>query len=133
MDDESEPEGSLIRSIVAKDIAASSLAKGPASKESPKTAYRRRGQLSVEVSGTSARTKSFKRLARHPGHRYPKPTAWRTGLQLTRSFFPPGGSFSTRRDQSGLEGEGNYPLRGHGAAPTSPPGGVLRFSSPLRC
>ena len=41
-DDESEPEGSLTESIAAKDRAASSPAKGPASKGQPKTADRRR-------------------------------------------------------------------------------------------
>jgi hypothetical protein len=53
------------------------------------------------------------------GHRYSKPPARRTGQRRSRIF--------SRRDLSGPEGEGNYPLRGHGAAPTSPPGGVLRL------
>ncbi len=48
-----EPEGSLTGSIAAKDPAASSLqvTKGPASKGPPKTADRRRGQMSVAVCG----------------------------------------------------------------------------------
>jgi hypothetical protein len=51
-DDDSEPEGSLTGSTVAKDRAASSLAtKGPASKGPPKSADRRRGQLTVAVCG----------------------------------------------------------------------------------
>jgi hypothetical protein len=48
-DDYSEPEGSLTGSIAAKDSAASSLGKGPASKGPPKTADCRQGQLSVAV------------------------------------------------------------------------------------
>jgi len=55
------------------------------------------------------------------GHRYSKPPARRTGQLLSRSRI------SSWRDLSGPEGEGDYPLRGHGAAPTSPPGGVLRL------
>ena len=55
------------------------------------------------------------------GHWYSKPSARRTGPLLTRSRI------SSWRDLLGQEGEGNYPLRGHGAAPTSPPGGVLRL------
>ena len=52
LSDDSEQEESLIWSIAAKDRAASSLAiKGPASKGPPKTADRRRGQLSVAVFG----------------------------------------------------------------------------------
>ena len=51
MEDDSEPEGGLTGPIVAKDRAASSLAKGPASKGPPKTADRRRGQPSVAVCG----------------------------------------------------------------------------------
>ena len=47
MEDDSEPEGSLTGPIVAKDRAASSLNKGPASKGPPMTAGRRRGQPSV--------------------------------------------------------------------------------------
>ncbi len=43
----------------------------------------------------------------------------RTRPLLTRSRI------SSRQDQSGPEGQGYYPLRGHGPAPTSPPGGVL--------
>ena len=55
MDDDLEPEESLTGPIAAKDRAASSLAKGPASKGPPKTADRRRGQPSVAESGhTSA-------------------------------------------------------------------------------
>ena len=50
MDYNSELEGSLTGSIAAKDHAASSLAKGPASK-GPKTADRSSGQLSVAVCG----------------------------------------------------------------------------------
>ncbi len=50
-DDDSEPEGSLTGSIAAKDRAASSLAKGPASKGPTKTADRRRGRPSVTVCG----------------------------------------------------------------------------------
>ncbi len=50
-DDDSEQEGSLTRSIAAKDRAASSLAKGPASKGPTKTADRRRGRPSVVVCG----------------------------------------------------------------------------------
>ena len=51
-DDDSEPEGSLTGSTVAKDSAASSLAtKGPASKGQPKSADRRSGQLTVAVCG----------------------------------------------------------------------------------
>ena len=42
-----EPEESLTGPIAANDRAASSLAKGPASKGPPKTADRRRGQRSV--------------------------------------------------------------------------------------
>ncbi len=50
--DTSELEESLTGSTVAKDRAASSLAtKGPASKGQPKSADRRRGQLSVVVCG----------------------------------------------------------------------------------
>ena len=49
--DDSEPEGSLTGPIVAKDRAASSLAKGPASKGPPKTADRRSGQPSVAECG----------------------------------------------------------------------------------
>ena len=47
--DDSEPEESLTGPIMiaAQDRAASSLAKGPASKGTPKTADRRRGQPSV--------------------------------------------------------------------------------------
>ena len=56
-DDESEQEGSLTGSIAAKDRAASSLVKGPASRGPTKTADRRRGQLSVAVCGhTSVHT-----------------------------------------------------------------------------
>ena len=47
MDDDSEQEGSLTESIVAKDSAASSVAKGSASKGLPKTADCSRGQPSV--------------------------------------------------------------------------------------
>ncbi len=46
-DDDLEPKGSLNCSIVAKDSAASSLAKGPASKDPSNTADRHRGRLSV--------------------------------------------------------------------------------------
>jgi hypothetical protein len=54
-DNFSEQEGSLTGSITAKDSAASSLVKGPASKGPPKTADFRRGQVSVAVCGhTSA-------------------------------------------------------------------------------
>ena len=49
--DDSEPEESLTGPIAAQDRAASSLAKGPASKGPPKTADRRRGQPSVAESG----------------------------------------------------------------------------------
>ena len=49
------------------------------------------------------------------GHWYSKPSARRTGQLLTRSRI------SSWRDLSGPEGEGNYPLRCHGAAPTSQP------------
>ena len=49
--DDSEPEESLTDPVVAQDRAASSLAKGPASKGPPKTADRRRGQPSVAESG----------------------------------------------------------------------------------
>ena len=51
LSDDSEPEGSLAGPIDAKDRAAPSLAKGPASKGPTKTADRRRGQLSVAVFG----------------------------------------------------------------------------------
>ena len=51
MEDDSDLEGSLTGPIVAKDRAASSLAKGPASKGPPKTADRRRGQPSVAECG----------------------------------------------------------------------------------
>ncbi len=52
LSDDSEPEGSLTGSAVAKDRAASSLAtKGPAGTGPPKTADRRRGQLTVAVCG----------------------------------------------------------------------------------
>ena len=51
MDDDLEPEESLTGPIAAKDCAASSLAKGPASKGTPKTADRRRGQPSVAECG----------------------------------------------------------------------------------
>ena len=80
MADDSEPEESLTGPIIAKDRAASSLTKGPASKGPPKTADRRRGQVwpnvdirayplpgsqaTQEFTGTSSRTKRFKlRLA----------------------------------------------------------------------
>ncbi len=72
-------------------------------------------QATQEPSGKSSRTKSFQ------GHRYSKPSARRTGPLLTRSRI------SSRRDLSGPEGGENYPLHGHGAAPTSTPGGVLRL------
>ena len=49
MADDWEPAESLTGPIVAKDRAASSLAKGPASKGPTKTADRRRGQLRVAV------------------------------------------------------------------------------------
>ena len=49
--DDSEPEESLTGPIAAQDRAASSLAKGPASKGPPKTADRRRGQPSVAECG----------------------------------------------------------------------------------
>ncbi len=119
----------------------SSLTKGPASKGPPKTADGRRGQLSVAVcghtsvhaagsqathepGGTSSRTKSFKlRLARFTRPSVPQAfgTEDRAGGVLTRSRI------SSRLGLSGPAGEGNYPLRGHGPAPTSPPGGVLRL------
>ena len=52
LSDDSEQEGCLTGSAAAKDSAASSLAtKGPASKGLPKSADRRRGQLSVAVCG----------------------------------------------------------------------------------
>ena len=51
MDDDSEREESLTGPIAAEDRAASSLAKGPASKGPPKTADRRRGQPSVAECG----------------------------------------------------------------------------------
>ena len=51
MEDDSELEGSLTGPIAAKDRAASSLVKGPASKGPPKTADRRRGQPSMAVCG----------------------------------------------------------------------------------
>ncbi len=52
LSDDSEPEGSLTGSAVAKDRAAPSLAtKGPASKGQPKSADRCRGQLTVAVCG----------------------------------------------------------------------------------
>ena len=52
-ENDSKQEGSLrvTGPIVAKDRAASSLAKGPASKGPPKTADRRSGQQSVTVCG----------------------------------------------------------------------------------
>ncbi len=49
MDGYSEQEGSLTGSIVAKDLAASSLFKGPASKGPTKTADCCRGRPSVAV------------------------------------------------------------------------------------
>ena len=51
MEDDSEPGGSLAGPIAAKDHAASSLVKGPASKGPTKTADRRSGQPSVAESG----------------------------------------------------------------------------------
>ena len=51
MEDDSEPEGSLTGPIAAKDRAASSLVKGPASKGPTKTADRRRRQPSVAEGG----------------------------------------------------------------------------------
>ena len=97
MEDDSEPEGSLTGPMVAKDRAASSLAKGPASKGPPKTADRRRGQPSVadwpnldiraytlpgaqatqEFNGTSSRTKSCASIDSQ-GHRAPETSARRT-------------------------------------------------------
>ena len=84
MDDDLEPEGSLTGPIAAKDSAASSLIKGPASKGPPKTADHRiaavdsqvwpsvdiqaytlpGSQATQESNGTSSRTKSLQlRLA----------------------------------------------------------------------
>ncbi len=55
LSDDSEQEGSLTGSIPAKDSAASSLIKGPASKGQPKSADVSSGQLNVAVCGhTSA-------------------------------------------------------------------------------
>ena len=79
-------------------------------------------QTTQESNGTSSRTKSFQPcLARLP---------WPSGLQAfgleDHATTDKVKNFPSRRDPSGPEGEGNYPLRGHGAAPTSPPRGVLR-------
>ena len=49
--DDSEPEESLTGPITAKDRAASSLVRGPASMGPPKTADRRSGQPSVAECG----------------------------------------------------------------------------------
>jgi hypothetical protein len=82
----------------------------------------RGSQATQEPSGTSSRTKSFQlRLARLPRPSGSKPSARRTWPLLTRSRI------SSWQDLSGQEGKGNYPLRCHGAALTSPPGGVLRL------
>jgi hypothetical protein len=98
-DDDSEPEASLTRSIVAKNGAASSLAKGPASKGPPKTADRRRGrprvaaygQTRVIFAGVTGNPRIPGPVGRHrdlgasscspidsQGHRYSKPSAKRT-------------------------------------------------------
>jgi hypothetical protein len=42
-------------------------------------------------------------------------------------------NFSCRLDPSVPDGECNYPLRGHGAAPTSPPGGVATHAAAYLC
>ncbi len=58
MDDDSEQEGGLTGSIAAKDRAASSLVKRPASKGPPKSADQRNGQLSVAMASPFLSSKS---------------------------------------------------------------------------
>ena len=141
MDDDSEPEESLTGPIAAKDRAASSLAKGPASKGP--TADRRRGQPSVAECGHMS--VHAPGVAGNPRIQWdviedeelpaaPRTTPKAIGPQAfgAEDHAPTDKvkSFPSRRDPSGPEEEGNYPLRGHGAAPTSPPGGVLRLMPP---
>ena len=79
-------------------------------------------QATQEFNETSSRTKSCQlRLAR-----LPRPSGPRAFGAEDHAPTDKVKSFPSRRDPSGPEGEGYYPLRGHGAAPTSPPGGVLR-------
>jgi hypothetical protein len=134
-DDDSGQEGSLTGSDAAEAPAVHTKKAG--SKGTSLTADQRRGRAITSAAGSQATQDSCgmsprtTRLRLQNLARLPSRLDHRASDAEERN--PTNDKNFSVRDPSGPEGKRTVPLRDHGAAPTSPPGGVLRqLSLPLR-
>jgi hypothetical protein len=120
-DDGSGPEGSLTGSDAAEAPAVRTNKAG--SKDTSSTADQLRGRTSTSGPVVAGNPRFMWNVSED--HSPPAPAAVPRPTPKSRRDPTNDKNFSVQ-DPSGPEGERTVPLRDHGAAPTSPPGGVLR-------